>query len=267
MVARVSTAVTVRVQCPQGRAFGPQAFSGCAGSPIQVAGAAGVFWGAVIGDGGRYADVMIELPESMAAALSSGSQAELELVAAATLNLSAAGAPKTAVCAACQHPVTRDEQGPWRHTGTMQPRHPAWPAGIIRPAVPVAVLSPPWQRAVAEAAEDDAPGSLGDAAREELANLWTDLDQAVHYANDGRWSMGCDNVTRRIIALSRVAGSVPWQEVPWPLLASGTYQGILADAGIEHTEPAESDIAAWRARQERQRESEPGNRGRSGTGP
>lgn len=116
-------------------------------------------------------------------------------------------------------------------------------AGTVTPAGQAA----PWHRAVADAAEDETPASAEEAVRDELVNLWTDLDHAVSYAYNGRWSMGCDNITGRIIRLSRVAGAIPWQQVPYPLLLSGTYHGILADAGIEHAEPGEDDLRKMQA--------------------
>lgn len=107
---------------------------------------------------------------------------------------------------------------------------------------------PLWHRAIAGAGED-VPADLRQAVRDELECLWTDLAEARRNALNGQWSVGCDNLAERIISLSRLAGATPWENVEIPLLLDGIYQGILTDAGIEHTEPGPDDLPrmqAWR---------------------
>ena len=106
----------------------------------------------------------------------------------------------------------------------------------------------PWHRAVADGnAPEDQPANAEEAVRAELANLWHDLDEAVRMAYRGGWSVGCDNVAARIIRLSRLAAPASWQNVPITMLITGTYQGLLTDAGIEHDEPGENEMREMRA--------------------
>jgi hypothetical protein len=118
-------------------------------------------------------------------------------------------------------------------------------------------MSEKWADAVREAGEDP-PADLGAAVREELACLWTDLDQAVHYALRGGWSMGCDWVTARIVRLPRIAGATPWEQVPIPLVLDGTWQGILAASGITCEPPGPDGVRAMREWREAQALRVPG---------
>ncbi|HEY1668532.1 MAG TPA: hypothetical protein VGG54_22805 [Trebonia sp.] len=103
-------------------------------------------------------------------------------------------------------------------------------------------MTSPWQRAVAEAAEEPAPASLAEAIEGELVILWCDLDHAMRNAYRGGWSIACDNIAGRIIMLSRLVGATPWENISIPLLLDGVYQGLLTDAGIEHGAPGPDDI-------------------------
>jgi hypothetical protein len=103
----------------------------------------------------------------------------------------------------------------------------------------------PWTEAVRQAGADPPP-DLASAVREELKDLWSDLDQARHYALRGGWSMACDWIVTRIVRLSRLAGATPWQEVPIPLMLDGTYVGVLATAGIAFERPGPEDVTAMR---------------------
>jgi hypothetical protein len=88
-----------------------------------------------------------------------------------------------------------------------------------------------WARAVADAAEEE-PASLAEAARAELAELWTDLEHEMTFAMNGRWSMACDNRVRRIIVLSRLVGAIGWAQIPCTLLLDRTWQGVMTDAAL-----------------------------------
>lgn len=113
------------------------------------------------------------------------------------------------------------------------------------------VMAELWDRAVAEAAEEP-PGSLDEAARLELVNLWTDLEHEMSYAYNGEWSVGCDGRVKRIINLSRHLGATPWEQVPVSLLTDRVYQRIMTAAGIQFAAPSEEDlrkIADWVSRQ------------------
>ncbi len=102
-------------------------------------------------------------------------------------------------------------------------------------------MSGPWDRAIADAAEDS-PAGLLSAARAELCDLWYDLGNARRAAINGSWSMQCDNVVVRIVHLSRLAGVTPWQQIPIPSLLDGTYQGVLSAAGLEFEPPDMDEV-------------------------
>jgi hypothetical protein len=84
----------------------------------------------------------------------------------------------------------------------------------------------------------------GEVVAAELRCLWQDLAGARGQALDGRWSIQCDDLTTRIVDLSRLAGATPWDEVPFDLVADGTYQGILTAAGISIEMPAGGQASA-----------------------
>jgi hypothetical protein len=105
---------------------------------------------------------------------------------------------------------------------------------------------PLWHRVLDEDRDEDIPDSLEAAVRDEIANLWNDLDEAMRMARNGHWSIGCDNYAGRVIRLSRLAGPVSWENVPFTMLLGGTYHRLLADAGIEHVEPGEDDLQKMR---------------------
>ena len=75
--------------------------------------------------------------------------------------------------------------------------------------------------------------TLEAAVREELANLWFDLDAARRSAVNGEWSMQCDYLEQRIKKLTLLVGATPWEEIQLPLLEHGIYQRIHADLDIE----------------------------------
>ena len=97
-------------------------------------------------------------------------------------------------------------------------------------------MSESWARAVRIGLEDQ-PTDLKDATQKELIYLWSDLEEAIRQAANGRWSMRCDWLTERIVALSRIVGVTPWGQAPLTLLTSGTYQGVLSAAGFTYPEP------------------------------
>lgn len=109
----------------------------------------------------------------------------------------------------------------------------------------------PWQRAVIDAA-DDRPASAEAAVRDELSALWHDLDVAIgqtirgRFTPPGAWSMHSIGIAERIIYMSRLVGATPWECVPYTRLLDGTYQGMMADSGIEHGEPGEVDLQSMR---------------------
>jgi len=103
-------------------------------------------------------------------------------------------------------------------------------------------VTSPWHRAVADAAEEHAPADYAEAIRDELVRLWSDLGDDIRMAYKGGWSVGCDNTAVRIIRLSRLVGATRWQDITYPVLLNGTYQGLMTDAGIPHEEPGEDDL-------------------------
>ena len=100
-----------------------------------------------------------------------------------------------------------------------------------------------WDTAVAAAAEEP-PADLRAAVEEELIALWTDLGQALQRAAGRRWSAECDGLVVRIVMLTRLTTATSWPWIPAPLLASGTYQGILKSAGIAFTPPPSRESIA-----------------------
>ena len=81
---------------------------------------------------------------------------------------------------------------------------------------------------------DDYPTDVAAAARIELVNLWSDLDEARRRALNGIWSMQCSNVAYRIVMLSRVVGACPWGEVGVTVLLDGLYERLHQEAGVEY---------------------------------
>jgi len=83
---------------------------------------------------------------------------------------------------------------------------------------------------------------LADWIREEQADLWSDLDNAIQTAVNGAWSMHASNVARRIVSAARLVGPTPHGEIPWPLVAGGVYEAVYTAGGV----PADVlDEAEW----------------------
>lgn len=74
--------------------------------------------------------------------------------------------------------------------------------------------------------------SLHETARQELACLWNDLNDARRSAANGEWSMRCDHLVWRIEALTKHVGATPWEEIQIPLLEDGVYQRVHSGMGI-----------------------------------
>ncbi|MEU8334824.1 hypothetical protein [Micromonospora tulbaghiae] len=104
----------------------------------------------------------------------------------------------------------------------------------------------PYIDSVPEAATPHPTDQLSEWAREEQADLWHDLNEAINRAVNGAWSMQAANIARRIIAAARLVGPTPHGEIPWPLVAGGVYHAIY-DAGnipadvLDETEWRQSD--------------------------
>ncbi len=132
-------------------------------------------------------------------------------------------------------------------------------------------MSGPWDRAVADAAEDipSLPfGRKGNAftfallkvVQRELECLWSDLDNAIDMTlrtpgnpDGAKWSMGANDFATRIVILSRVAGATDWMAVPTTRVLDGTYAGLLDAAGITRDGPTDDDLRALRQWQSRAR--------------
>lgn len=89
--------------------------------------------------------------------------------------------------------------------------------------------------------------AMRDAVREELADLWSDLNRAQSHAINGQWSIECDNLEERIKNLTPLVGATPWDEIQIVLLENGVYQRIHADLGIA-VEPDMERVAGVRTR-------------------
>jgi len=71
------------------------------------------------------------------------------------------------------------------------------------------------------------PWDLEGVLRNELIQLWDDLDTARRNAINGVWSIQCDNIVYRITLLTHNGGGVvEWGEVSVDLLIDGTYQRV-----------------------------------------
>jgi hypothetical protein len=75
--------------------------------------------------------------------------------------------------------------------------------------------------------------ALAAALAEELVQLWGDLTAAVRYALTGSWSIQCENLAERIVALSRLVGPTGWEHIDVKLLLDGVYEKVHREAGIE----------------------------------
>lgn len=84
---------------------------------------------------------------------------------------------------------------------------------------------------------------MAEWVREEQANLWQELLDAIRSAANGAWSMKSANVARRIIEAARLVGPTPHGEAPWALTAAGIYETLLGIGGIDVDLP---DEAEWR---------------------
>lgn len=81
--------------------------------------------------------------------------------------------------------------------------------------------------------DDEAPADVHEAIHAELVYLWEDLAGAVRAARNGAWSVGCESLTHRIVALSRAAGAgISWRFVDIGLVRAGVYQRINDEAGL-----------------------------------
>ncbi|MFC1410485.1 hypothetical protein ACEZCY_14595 [Streptacidiphilus sp. N1-12] len=93
------------------------------------------------------------------------------------------------------------------------------------------------------------------ALREELACLWSDLDQAIRYARNGVWSIACAGVQARITAITQLVGPTPWDEIQFNLLEDGTYQRLHTEMGVDapvdmaEVARARAESNAWRTEQ------------------
>jgi hypothetical protein len=91
------------------------------------------------------------------------------------------------------------------------------------------------------------PGTLEDAARDELVALWSDLADAQEHALDGQWSIGCEWITARIARLSRLVGPVAWQSVGMSTVLDGTFVAVSDAIGVPYAKPTDDDLEHCRA--------------------
>jgi hypothetical protein len=93
--------------------------------------------------------------------------------------------------------------------------------------------------------------TLEDAASDELSRLWGDLHDAMRWARNGCWSLGCENTASRIAVLTRALGrATPWQQVQIELLETGIYQKLHDLMGIPYELPDMSVVAEMRSRRD-----------------
>lgn len=75
--------------------------------------------------------------------------------------------------------------------------------------------------------------ALRAALRDELACLWTDLQNARRDAYEDDWSMDCEWIAERIKTITRLVGPTPWTELDIGLIEDGVYQRIHAEIGVD----------------------------------
>lgn len=85
-------------------------------------------------------------------------------------------------------------------------------------------------------AVDYAGGSVEYATSESalrwlLELAWHDLQAARRAAINGIWSIDCDDQVSRIIGLTRLVGTCPWEKIQIDLLLDGIYEHIHAAIG------------------------------------
>ncbi len=76
--------------------------------------------------------------------------------------------------------------------------------------------------------------TLEGAARDELMRLWDDLNRARQNAHGGCWSGECESLARRIVVLTWHVGATDWTHIQAPLIRSGLYERLHAEAGLEY---------------------------------
>lgn len=89
--------------------------------------------------------------------------------------------------------------------------------------------------------------SMTEAVCDELEYLWGDLDNAMRYALNGRWSIQCDGLVDRIKTLTQLVGPTSWDKIPLSMLENGVYQRLHDDLGIRVT-PDMAKVAEIRKR-------------------
>jgi hypothetical protein len=103
------------------------------------------------------------------------------------------------------------------------------------------------QKAI-DSADCEPFSTLEKATADELMRLWGDLHEAMRWARDGCWSIGCEDLAHRIAVLTRALGkATPWQQLPIELLESGVYQRMHDLMGIPYDPPDMDVIAKMRA--------------------
>lgn len=85
--------------------------------------------------------------------------------------------------------------------------------------------------AVAQAGAAEEYATRRSALRWLLELAWHDLQAARLQAQNGRWSISCDNQVARIVGLTRLVGPLPWGLVDVNLILDGVYEQIHAAIG------------------------------------
>lgn len=93
---------------------------------------------------------------------------------------------------------------------------------------------------------DDGLGELTAVCREELTDLWYDLNEARRTAQNGRWSIQCEYIQGRIEKLTKLVGPTSWESIQIGLIEDGLYQKINRDLGFE-VQPDMARVAEVRA--------------------
>lgn len=99
--------------------------------------------------------------------------------------------------------------------------------------------------------DEDEPQTLEEAARQELAMLWSDLDTAIRTGINTTWSIRCDGLADRIKTLTRFVGPTPWDQVSMYLVKDGTYQRLHEEMGVHVEVDIERLAKSWEFHQAR----------------
>ncbi|MCV7174773.1 hypothetical protein [Mycolicibacterium sphagni] len=82
--------------------------------------------------------------------------------------------------------------------------------------------------------------------RDELIQLWSDLDTAQRNAINGDWSIQCDGIGQRIKEASELVGPVDYADIGMTHLITGWFAAMNRRIGIVDPKlPTDEEIAGY----------------------